>query len=110
MVSQNPFAEFRKECEAVLEKALKKTFPEVIVVDLELEKPPNIEFGQLASSLCFELAKQFAEKPIALAERVVKAVDKSKFSMIERIVPAGGGYINFHANFAKLSASKIKSA
>jgi len=109
MASENPFAAFRKECETVLEAALRKVFPEIIVVDLALEKPPNPEFGQLASSSCFELAKQFGEKPLVLAERVVKAIDKSKFSLIERVIQAGGGYINFHVDFAKFSALTLES-
>lgn len=110
MISENPFAVFRRECENILEEALKEVFPEVLVVNLALEKPPNMDFGQLASSMCFELAKQFGEKPIVLAERIVKAVNKSKFSLIENVVPAGGGYINFHANFAKFSSLTIESA
>lgn len=110
MISENPFAVFRRECESVLEEALKKVFPEVVVVNLALERPPNLDFGQLASSMCFEFAKRFGEKPIVLAERIVKAVNKSKFSLIENVVPAGGGYINFHANFAKFSFLTIESA
>ncbi len=110
VASENPFAMFCIECENVLKSALKKAFPKLQVADLALEKPPTPEFGQLASSLCFELAKQLSKKPLALAERLVKAMDKSKFSLIERVVPAGGGYINFHVNFAKFSALTIESA
>ncbi len=110
MVSENPFAVFRRECETLLEEAVKKVFPEVVVVNLALEKPPSPDFGQLASSMCFELAKQFGEKPIILAERIVKAFDKSKFSLIENVIPAGGGYVNFHINFAKFSSLTIESA
>ncbi len=110
MVSENPFAVFRMECETVLEGALKKVFPELQIANLALEKPPNPEFGQLASSLCFELAKQFGEKPLVLAKRLVKAMDKRKFSLIERVVSAGGGYVNFHVDFAKFSALTVDSA
>jgi arginyl-tRNA synthetase len=110
MVSENPFAQFRVECETVLGDALKKVFPEIQIANLALEKPPVPEFGQLASSLCFELAKQLGEKPLALAERLVETLGKSKFSLIERVVPAGGGYINFHVDFEKFSALTIESA
>src|SRR4030042_1224772 len=54
-ISGNPFAEFRSECEAALAFALKKTLPEIKVEALAFSKPPNPEFGQLASSLSFEL-------------------------------------------------------
>jgi arginyl-tRNA synthetase len=109
MISENPFAEFRKECETTLAHALKKTLPEIKVENLPLDKPPNSEFGQLASSLCFELAKKLNQKAIVLAEHLVKAMSESGFSLIEKVSPAGGGYINFHADFAKFSALTLAS-
>jgi arginyl-tRNA synthetase len=109
MVSENPFALFRSECRNALEDAIKKLFPKAEIAPLTLEKPPSPDFGQLASSLCFELAKSVKEKPAVLAERIVEAMDKSKFSLIERVAPAGGGYINFHVDFAKVSALVIQS-
>jgi len=109
MVAENPLAEFRTECETALEGAIKKLFPEIKIARLTLEKPPTPEFGQLASSLCFELAKQLGEKPLILAKKIFETMD-TKFSLIERIVPAGGGYVNFHVNFAKFSALTLESA
>ena len=108
MVSENPFAEFRGECEAALAYALKKTLPEVKVDALSMGKPPNPEFGQLASSLCFELAKRLNQKPIDLAEHLVKAMGKYKFSLVEKVASAGG-YVNFHVDFSKFSALTLAS-
>ena len=88
MDSQNPLAEFRLECQNSLADALQKLFRKKQVARLSLEKPPNPEFGQLASSLCFELAKQLGEKPLALAKRLVETIDKSKFSLIEHVTAA----------------------
>jgi arginyl-tRNA synthetase len=109
MISENPLAEFRKECEATLAYALKKTLPEIKIDTLSLNKPPNTNFGQLASSLCFELAKKLNQKPIALAEHLVNAMHKSSFSLIDKVVPAGGGYVNFHVDFPKFSALALTS-
>ena len=109
MFSANPFNDFRFECQSVLQNALKKVFPEIKVERLVLEKPPSLEFGQLASSLCFELAKKIGEKPLVLAEQLIDALDKSSLSLVEKVVPAGGGYINFHVNFAKFSALTLES-
>jgi arginyl-tRNA synthetase len=109
MISENPFAEFRKECETALAYALKKTLPEIKVETLPLDKPPHSEFGQLASSLCFELAKKLNQKPAVLAEHLVKAMSKSSFILIEKVAPAGGGYINFHVDFVKFSALTLAS-
>ena len=110
MVSKNPFAEFRKECEAALAYALKKTLPEIKVDKLALGKPPYTDFGQLASSLCFDLAKKLNQKPLDLAGHLVSAMRKSSFSLIEKVTSAGGGYINFHADFSKFSALTLESA
>jgi arginyl-tRNA synthetase len=109
-VAENPFAMFRTECENNLASAFKKLFPEIHIENLAIEKPPNPAFGQLASSLCFELAKKLGEKPLALAERLAKAVDPAEFSLISNVTAAGGGYVNFHVNFAKFSALTLESA
>ena len=108
-IVENPFAAFRSECETSLAYALNKLLPEVQITDLALEKPPNPEYGQLASSLCFELAKKVSQKPLDLAEHLVKAIDKSRFSLIEKVSSAGGGYVNFHVDFAKFSKVALNS-
>ena len=109
MVSQNPFELFRKECQISLANALAKIMPEINQPILILNKTPNIEFGQLASSLCFELAKKMGKKPLSIAEQLAGAIDTSSFSLIEKVVPAGAGYINFHLNFPKFSALTLES-
>jgi arginyl-tRNA synthetase len=109
MVSQNPFEEFRAECKTVLTNAIQKALPEVSPPTITLSKTPNVELGQLASSLSFELAKKLGEKPLAVAERIIAAVNISSFVLIEKIVPAGAGYINFHADFTKFSNLTLQS-
>jgi arginyl-tRNA synthetase len=109
MVSQNPFDEFRKECQNALAKALKKTLPEIKTPSITLNKTPSIEYGQLASSLCFELSKKLNQKPFTIAEQIVDAVDKSSFKLIEKVSCAGAGYINFYIKFDKFSALTLQS-
>jgi len=108
-ITENPFATFRKECEASLASALKKVLPEIQITDLAMEKPANPDFGQLASSLCFELAKKVQQKPLVLAENLVKSIDTSKSTLLEKVSSAGGGYINFQINFTKLSTLTLES-
>ena len=55
------------------------------------------------------MAKKLNQKPLALAEQLVGAIDKSSFNLIEKVAPAGAGYINFHVNFAKFSALTLES-
>jgi arginyl-tRNA synthetase len=108
MISENPFADFRKECETALAHALRKALPEVKVETLAFSKPPNPEFGQLASSLCFELAKKLNQKPGELAAHIVKAVGKPKLSLLEKVTVAGG-YVNFHVNSPKFTVLTLES-
>ena len=109
MIAQNPFDQFRQECQMVLSEAIKKTLPETKTPTISLKRTPNIDFGQLATSLCFELAKKLNQKPMGLAEHLVAAIDKSSFDLIEKVASAGAGYINFHVNFAKFSALTLES-
>lgn len=109
MASENPFADFRGECSEILLNALKKTLPGAQIENLAFSKPANPEFGQLASSLSFELAKKTKQKPISLAETLAKTVDKRKFRLIDKVSPAGAGYVNFHVNYSKFSALTIRS-
>jgi arginyl-tRNA synthetase len=109
MISGNPFAMFREECETALAHALNKALPEIKVDALSLSKPPNVDFGQLASSLCFELVKKLKQKPIVLAEQLVNAMHISDFSLIKQVVAAGGGYVNFYADFPKFSDMTLAS-
>jgi len=108
MIAENPFGEFRKECQTALAYALKKTLPEIKFDALQLKQPPNPEFGQLSSSLCFELAKKLGLKPMVLAEQLVKALSKYKFNFVEKVSPAGG-YVNFHVDYAKFSTLTLAS-
>ena len=109
MISDNPFDQFRQECQNALANALKKTLPEIKTPTIALNKTPNIDYGQLASSLSFELAKKLNEKPLSVAKTIVDAIDKSSFELIEKVTCAGAGYINFHVNFEKFSALTLQS-
>jgi len=109
MISENPLDQFRQECQTALAKALAKTLPEIKTPTITLNKTPNIEYGQLASSLSFELAKKLNEKPLIVAQHIVEAIDKFSFELIEKVSCGGAGYINFHLNFAKFSALTLQS-
>ena len=109
MIAENPFEQFRNECQTALANAIKKALPEIRMPNITLNGTPNIEYGQLASSLCFELAKKLNQKPLAVAEHLAAAIDSSSFNLIERVSCAGAGYLNFHVNFSKFSALTLES-
>ncbi|MCW4000188.1 MAG: arginine--tRNA ligase [Candidatus Bathyarchaeota archaeon] len=109
MIAQNPFELFRQECQTLLQDAINKTLPEIKPPQITLKKTPNLDYGQLATSLCFELAKKLNQKPLPLAEHLVAAIDPSGFNLVEKVAPAGGGYINFHLNFGKFASLTLDS-
>jgi arginyl-tRNA synthetase len=118
LITENPFAEFRKQCEICLATALQAKFPKVTkssgnsippIVAMSMEKPPNPQFGQLASSLCFELSKTLGQTPTSIAELLIQGIDVSKSLLIERVAVAGSGYINFHLNFEEFSVLTLIS-
>jgi len=98
-ISTNPFGEFRAQCSSALTKALNQLYPELALSVIPLDLPPSLRFGELASSLSFELAKKLCEKPLGLAEKIVDLMDLSIFPLIKEVKVAGGGYINFYVNF-----------
>jgi arginyl-tRNA synthetase len=108
MVSVNPFAEFRVACEKILEEALKRLFPKS-AVQFAFEVPPSSEFGELSSSVCFELAKRVKGKPLELAESVAGAVDLAGYPIVVSVKAAGNGYVNFYADLGKLAQSTLES-
>ena len=109
MVSVNPFAEFRSECETALRDALNRLYPEISVSFITLEPPPSPEFGELSSPMCFELSKQTGRKPREIADQTVEIVDVSRFPLIRSVKAAGEGYVNFYVNLARFSNLTINS-
>ncbi len=109
MVSVNPFAEFRVGCETALKDALNRLYPQFSVPPILLATPPSPKFGELASSVCFELAKQTEKKPRKIAEQIAQIIDVSGFPLVQSIKAAGEGYINFYVNFEEFSRLTIES-
>jgi len=108
MVSSNPFGELRAGCETALRDVLSRLFPKVSIF-VRLDLPPSSEFGELASSVCFEIAKQTGKRPLVVARKVVEALDVSDFPLVRAVKSAGGGYVNFHADFAEFPRLTVES-
>jgi len=62
--------------------------------DIVLNQTPKIAMGELASPICFELAKRLKKSPKAVAEELISAA--GGIAGIRQIQIAGAGYINFH--------------
>src|SRR5574339_117866 len=86
---------------ALLKDAVQSTIRSlwnVEVSDVVLNQTPKIEFGELATPVCFELARKLKKSPRAVAEELIKAL--GEVPGVRKIEPAGAGYINFFLNRA----------
>ncbi len=61
-----------------------------------LERPPQVQLGDTACPLAFELARQLKQSPRNIAAEIVNALPP--VDAVERTEVAGGGYINFYFN------------
>jgi arginyl-tRNA synthetase len=83
-----------KTVEDRIRKALRHHIHERYKVDVPivLERPPRLAMGEVASPLCFELAKQLKKPPRALAQEIANSL--KPIEGVARIEVAGGGYLN----------------
>ena len=56
------------------------------------ERPPKLSMGELASPVCFELAKRLKKPPRALAQEIANSL--KPIDGVARMEVAGGGYLN----------------
>jgi len=111
-VSSNPFGEFRNQCSTILRTTMQEAFPDTTLLTLSLSIPPNPEFGELSSSICFELSKLLKKSPLDLAKQIAAKAElkKSSFNLVSAVKAEGQGYINFYVNLAELVRLTVESA
>jgi arginyl-tRNA synthetase len=63
-----------------------------ISMDVVLDRPPQIEMGEAASPVCFELAKRLKKAPRMIAQEIANGL--GKVEGIARLEVAGPGYLN----------------
>lgn len=61
-------------------------------VNVTAAHPPKIEMGEVASPVCFELAKRLKRAPRQIAQEIASEI--GKIEGVERVAVAGGGYLN----------------
>ena len=72
--------------------------------EIVLNQTPKVEFGELATPVAFELARQLRKAPRSIAEELIAKV--GKIDGIEHMEVAGAGYINFYLD----RASAVRSS
>ena len=77
-----------------IRKALKHHIHERYHVDVPVvtERPPRLNMGEVASPVCFELAKRLKKPPRALAQEIANSI--KPIEGVARMEVAGGGYLN----------------
>lgn len=107
MPSVNPFAEFRNDCRKVLTNAVRQLFRE-FSVPISFETPPNPQFGELSSSISFEIGKNVGKKPSEIAELIAGSTGLSGTGLLKSVKTAGG-YVNFYVNMPEFARSTFMS-
>jgi len=63
------------------------------VSDVVLNQTPKVELGELATPVCFELAKKLKKAPRTAAEELIRSI--GTIPGVRKVELAGAGYINF---------------
>jgi arginyl-tRNA synthetase len=75
--------------------------------EIMLNQTPKVEFGELATPVCFELARELKRPPRAIAEELISKA--GKIDGVEKMDVAGAGYINFYLDrAAAVRGSRLK--
>jgi arginyl-tRNA synthetase len=61
-------------------------------VPVVAERPPKLEMGEIASPVCFELAKRLKRSPRSLAQEIANSL--ARIEGVARVEVAGTGYLN----------------
>ncbi len=74
-------------------------------VTVVTERPPRIAMGEVATPVCFELAKRLKRAPRQIAQEI--AAELPPIEGVDRIEVAGGGYVNLYFSRAAFLAAAI---
>ena len=77
------------------------------VIEFDVSEPPQYAFGDLSCNVAFLLSKHLKKPPTKIATELAEAIrPRLQGSYILSADPAGG-YINFRANYARLSQGTL---
>ncbi len=96
--------------EARIRKALTRHIHKVYSVDVPVvtERPPRLEMGEVASPVCFELARKLKKAPRLLAQEMANAI--APIEGVARLEVAGGGYLNAYLDRAAFFRTAVEGA
>ena len=94
----NTLAQFNDECRSVLHAALMSVYPAWIERIPRFSAPPNLEFGELSSSIAHEIATQEGISPREVARSICNAARINDTTLISAVTEISG-YVNFRLNY-----------
>ena len=99
-----------KVVEERIRKALRHHIHERYKTDVPivLERPPKLAMGEVASPVCFELAKRMKKAPRALAQEIANSL--KPIEGVARVEVAGGGYLNAYFDRAAFFRATCEEA
>jgi len=79
---------------------------EIAPKNIELEQPPQDEFGDLSCTSCLALGEEKGENPRQVAEEIKDKLDLPE--LVDKVEIAGPGYLNFFFDRKKLCKQVIE--
>ncbi|MGC8816857.1 MAG: arginine--tRNA ligase [Candidatus Hadarchaeum sp.] len=106
-MSVNPWGRFKNDVVRSIEGALSRLGWQVTATPANtLEEPPDQKLGDLATRICFDLAKLQRQPPGVLATELGKEIKPE--GLVERVEVAGN-YVNFFVDISKLAEFTLRS-
>jgi len=104
------YHEIEARVRAAIAGHIEKTYG--MSLNVALSQPPKLAMGELATPVCFELAKRLKRAPRQLAQEIAAALGPAIPSMpgVARIEVAGGGYLNLFLDRAAFFLSVARAA
>ena len=104
------YHEIEARVRAAIAGHIEKTYG--LAVNVALSRPPKLAMGELATPVCFELAKQLKRAPRQIAQEVAAALGPILSAMggVARVEVAGGGYLNLFLDRAAFFLSVAQAA
>jgi arginyl-tRNA synthetase len=76
-------------------------------VDFDVSEPPRKEFGDLTCNIAFQMSKHAKKAPQKIAGDLIERISLQPDSFVLSAELHHAGYINFRANYARLSTSTL---
>ena len=101
------FETFRREVEESIIQTADKLGYEI--GHISLKEPPRPEFGDLSSTIAFDIAKKTKKRPLDIAEELHSAMRTVKYDLVTRVSVSPPGYLNFKVDKTKFLTITLDS-